>query len=79
MTLLEGFAIRATCGPPVPPCVAIRYQTTAEEGGPAPLFVQQYVKRGGRRAISHAEIARGLAPLREWKAGGARPPAGALP
>jgi hypothetical protein len=68
MTLLEGFAIRATCGPPVPPCVAIRYQTT-----------EQYVTRGGRRAISHAEIARGLAPLREWKAGGARPPAGALP
>jgi pimeloyl-ACP methyl ester carboxylesterase len=69
-------AIHTTYDPLVPPWVTDAYQTIAEEGGGAGLFVQQYVKRDGHCAILPAEVRRGFDQLREWKATGKRPPAG---
>ena len=49
-------AIHTTYDPLVPPWIPNMYSTLAERAGSDPLFVQQYVKRGGHCAISPAEI-----------------------
>ncbi len=66
-------AIHTTYDPLVPPWVPDQYQTIAELGGGASMFVQQYVKRDGHCAFAQQEIAQGFAQLREWKAKGVRP------
>jgi len=60
----------------VPPWTTNPYSMLARQSGAESLFVQQYVKRDGHCAIQPAEIGRGFSQLRQWKAGGARPPSG---
>ncbi len=71
-------AIHNTYDPLVPPWTTNPYAEIAEQADRAGLFVQQYVKRGGHCAITPSEISRGFAQLREWRAAGKRPPAGAV-
>ena len=70
-------AVHTTFDQLVPPWVPNQYAAIAEQGGGAPWFVQQYVKRAGHCAITPEETARGFAQLRAWKSQGTRPPAGA--
>lgn len=71
-------AIHNTYDPLVPPWTTNPYSVIVAQAGRAGHFVQQYVKRDGHCAITPAEIGRGFAQLREWKATGKRPTAGAL-
>jgi pimeloyl-ACP methyl ester carboxylesterase len=70
-------AIHTTYDPIVPPEIPNFYQTLAEQGGSAGLFVQQYVKRGGHCSFQPQEILKGLEELRAWKQQGRRPAGGA--
>ena len=69
-------AIQTTYDQLMPAWVTNAYTNLAELAGAESMFVQQYVKRDGHCAILPAEIVRGFAQLREWKATGKRPPAG---
>lgn len=70
-------AIHTTYDPIVPVRVPAMYLTLTEQAGSQNLFVQQYVKHDGHCSISPAETAEGFRELREWKAGGPKPRAGA--
>ena len=69
-------AIHTTYDVLVPPWVTNAYETIAEQGGGADLFVQQYVKRDGHCAILPGEVRRGFQQLREWRSTGKRPQGG---
>lgn len=69
-------AIHTTYDQLVPPWVPDTYAILAEQGGGAPWFVQQYVKRPGHCAITPDEIMRGFTSLRAWKMEGRRPAGG---
>ncbi len=66
-------AIHTTYDPLVPPWVPDAYPILTEQAGARDMFVQQYVKHDGHCATTGAEIARGFAQLKEWKATGKRP------
>ena len=63
-------AIHTTYDPLVPPWTPNMYAMIAAQAGKSAFFSQRYVKHDGHCAIMPAEISKGFADLRHWKATG---------